>query len=116
MFSSKVKVTSADDVRIVELNGEFIGGNETDDLRDTLTQESKDGTQKLLIDLAGATYLNSTALGALISAHTSFSKRGARVAICNASDNINNIFVITKLALVFQAYGTRAEGMAALQG
>src|SRR3954468_17632350 len=105
MLSPKVKVSSQDGVRVVEMRGEFVGGNETDDLRDTLAQESNNGTERLLIDLAGATYLNSTALGALIAAHTNFTKRNAKVALCNVSKNIENIFVITKLALVFSIHG-----------
>ncbi len=111
MLSPKVKVTSNEDIRIVEMRGEFIGGDETDDLRDVLQKESQDGADRLLVDLSGATYLNSTALGVLISAHTSFSKRNAKIALCNVSKNIENIFVITKLALVFSIYSTRQEAL-----
>ena len=48
------------------------------------------------------TYLNSTALGILISAHASFAKKGGKVVICNLAKSIENIFVITKLTLVFE--------------
>jgi anti-sigma B factor antagonist len=111
MLAPKVKITTQGDVTILALQGEFVGGRETDDLRDALTEQAKAGTNKLLIDLAGATYLNSTALGVLISAHTNFSKRGAKIALCNTSKNIENIFVITKLTLVFSIYATREEGV-----
>lgn len=111
MLTPKVKVTSEGNVRVVALNGEFIGGNETDQLRDVFTEEAKSGTPRLLIDLANATYLNSTALGVLIAAHTNFSKREGKVGLSNVSKNIENIFVITKLSLVFNIYGTREEGV-----
>lgn len=111
MLTPKVKVTSEGNVKIVALNGEFIGGGETDQLREALAEEAKIGTERLLIDLAGATYLNSTSLGVLIAAHTTFSKREGKVGLCNVSKNIENIFVITKLSLVFRIYGTREEGI-----
>jgi anti-sigma B factor antagonist len=111
MPTSKVKATTEGKVRLLALQGEFVGGNETDDLRDALAAEAKEGTTHLLIDMAGATYLNSTALGVLIAAHTNFTKRGAKVALCNLSSNIKNIFVITKLTLVFSIYDTRQEGL-----
>ena len=111
MLAPKVKITTQEDVTILELQGEFVGGGETEDLRDALAQQSKDETKKLLIDLAGARYLNSTALGVLIAAHANFSKRGASVGLCNISKNIENIFVITKLTLVFNIYATREEGV-----
>lgn len=115
MLTQKVKTLTEGDVRIIALGGEFVGGGETDDLREALAHEAKDGEGgSLLVDLAGATYLNSTALGVLIAAHTSFSKRGGIIALCNVSKNIENIFVITKLTLVFTIYGTREEALAAM--
>jgi anti-sigma B factor antagonist len=111
MLAPKVKVITEDGIKIVKMNGEFIGGNETDELRDALARESEAGTPKLLVDLASATYLNSTALGVLIAAHTNFSKRDGRIGLCNVSKNIQNIFVITKLALVFTIYNTLEDGL-----
>jgi anti-sigma B factor antagonist len=111
MPTSKVKVSTEGKIRLLTAQGEFIGGNETDDLRDALAAEAKDGTTHLLIDLGSVSYLNSTALGVLIAAHTNFTKRGAKVGLCNLSDNIENIFVITKLTLVFSIYETRQEGI-----
>lgn len=111
MLTPKVKVTSEGNVRVVALNGEFIGGNETDQLRDVLTEEAKSGAPRLLIDLANTSYLNSTALGVLIAAHTNFSKREGKMGLSNVSKNIENIFVITKLSLVFSIYGSREEGV-----
>lgn len=115
MLSQKVKTHTQGSLRILDLHGEFIGGAETDDLREALAHEAKEGGDKLLVDLAGTTYLNSTALGVLIAAHTSLSKRGGVIALCNVSKNIENIFVITKLTLVFTIYGTRDEAIAAMQ-
>ncbi len=114
MLTPRVSTTIDGAVKILALRGEFIGGKETDDLRDTLAKEADAGTQNLLIDLAGVSYLNSTALGVLIAAHTNFSKRGGRIGLCNVSKNIENIFVITKLALVFNIFNSADEGVKAL--
>lgn len=114
MLTPKVHVTDEGNVRVLAARGEFVGGNETDELRDALARESEQDTRRLLIDLEGVTYLNSSALGVLISAHTNFSKRGSVLGLCNISEGIKNIFVITKLSLVFNVYGSRKEGVAAL--
>lgn len=115
MLSPKVSASTNGTMKVLTLRGEFIGGGETDDLRDALSREAEAGTKNLLIDLAGVSYLNSTALGVLIAAHTSFAKREARIGLCNVSKNIQNIFVITKLALVFNIYGSVDEGVHAMQ-
>lgn len=111
-MASKVKVSLVGEVTLVEPRGEFVGGDETEELREALTSAAGGGTTKLLVDLANVTYLNSTALGVLIAAHTNFTKRGATIGLCNVSDNIRNIFVITKLTLVFTIYDSREQGLA----
>ncbi len=108
---SKVKETTVGGIQLIEPRGEFVGGDETEELREALTAAGAQGSGKLLIDLAGVTYLNSTALGVLIAAHTNFTKRGAVIGLCNVSENIRNIFVITKLTLVFSIYESRDEAL-----
>lgn len=89
---------------IVHLKGQFIGGHETDDLRDKLRELSDINTKVAIINLEKATYLNSTALGVLISAYATFTKRDSQILLCNLAKSIQNLFVITKLSLVFPIY------------
>lgn len=86
---------------ILHLKGQFIGGPETDDLKEQLKTLSDSNQNNLIINLENVTYLNSTALGVLISSHANFSKRNGKIILCNVSKSIENIFVITKLTLVF---------------
>ncbi len=48
--------------------------------------------------------------------HTTFSKNKGHVKLCNINKNINNIFVITKLTLVFDVAETREEAIKAFGG
>lgn len=96
---------------ILHLKGQFIGGDETDELRDALNKLSKGQEKAAIIDLKQVTYINSTALGVLISAHTSFVKRDAKLILCNVAKSIKNLFVITKLTLVFTITETLEEAI-----
>jgi anti-sigma B factor antagonist len=89
---------------ILHLKGQFIGGDETDQLRTTLKEIANELKKHLIIDLEKVTYLNSTALGVLISAHANFAKRQGRIALACLGKSIENLFVITKLTLVFPIY------------
>ena len=89
---------------IVHLKGQFIGGDETEELRSKLRELSDLNTKVAIIDLEKTTYLNSTALGVLIAAYTTFTKRDAKILLCNLAKSIENLFVITKLSLVFPIY------------
>lgn len=98
---SQIKLQEQIGGTILHMKGQFVGGVETDQLRDALKSVSDSQKNKLIIDLKETTYLNSTALGVLISAHASFVKRDGKIILCNISKSIENIFVITKLTMVF---------------
>jgi anti-sigma B factor antagonist len=110
----KVKVHEKDGVTIVAPRGEYVGGKETDALRDTLLGLGEGARNKCVVDLAGTSYVNSTALGVLIAAHSHFATRGGHIALANVNANIRNIFVITKLSLVFQVYDTLDAALVAV--
>lgn len=96
---------------ILHLKGEFIGGQETEDLQNTLKQLAEQQKNSLIINLEKTRYLNSTALGVLIAAHTNFAKREGKVVLCNLSKSIENIFVITKLTMVFPIFENLEEAI-----
>lgn len=98
---SQIKLQEQIGGTILHMKGQFVGGEETDQLRDALKTVSDSQKNKLIIDLKETTYLNSTALGVLISAHASFVKKDGKIILCNISKSIENIFVITKLTMVF---------------
>lgn len=102
-------------VGLIEVKGSLIGGDETVELRQAVAGFAEREYQKLLIDLSGVTYLNSTAIGVLVSAHASYSRKGWQIKLCGINKNINNIFVITKLTLVFDVYDTREQAVASFK-
>jgi anti-sigma B factor antagonist len=97
---------------VLELKGNYVGGEETDELRDTIKKLSEEGNLKLVIDLGEVSYLNSSALGVLIAAHANYAKRGGKIKLCQLNKNIENLFVITKLSLIFDSYPNQVEAIA----
>ncbi len=108
---SQIKKEERAGISVLQLRGQFIGGDETDELRSILSEASEQQQSKLIVNLENVSYLNSTALGVLISAHTNFVKRDGKIALCNVSKSIENIFVITKLTLVFSIHATLDEAV-----
>jgi anti-sigma B factor antagonist len=99
------------EVVIIEPKGSLVGGEETDELRTVVAEFIEKGNKKLIVDLGKVTYLNSTAIGALVSAHTSYANRKGKVVLCNVNKSINNIFVVTKLSMIFQVAENRPEAL-----
>jgi anti-anti-sigma factor len=58
--------------------------------------------------------MNATTLGVIISAHSNFVRRGDKMVLASVDRRIENIFVITKLHLIFDIYPTVDQAVAAL--
>lgn len=97
---------------VLHLKGNFVGGDETDELQDTVKKLADNGNLKLVIDLGEVSYLNSSALGVLIAAHANYTKRGGKIKLCQLNKNLENLFVITKLSLIFDTYPSEMEAVA----
>jgi anti-sigma B factor antagonist len=108
----KVTNLSSGNIVVLEPKGSLIGGDETDDIKNTISRLLKEGNTKLIVDLGNVDYMNSTALGVLVSTHTSYSKVGGKIKLCNVNKNIQNIFIITKLTLVFDVYDSQKDTIA----
>jgi anti-sigma B factor antagonist len=110
----KTSTVQSGTIGVIEVKGSLVGGEETDELRSAVADFVEQGNKKLVIDLSKVTYLNSTAIGVLVSAHTTYSRNGGKVKLCGINKNINNIFVITKLTMVFEVCETRDDAVALL--
>ncbi|HET7225989.1 MAG TPA: STAS domain-containing protein [Candidatus Eisenbacteria bacterium] len=99
-------------ITVLTPRGYLTGGDETDELEQTIRQLGEGGNKHLVINLGETQHLNSTALGVLISAHTNYVRRGGQMKLCSVDKRIENIFVITKLSLVFDVYGSEEQAIA----
>ena len=99
-------------IAIVAPHGYLTGGEETDALDREIKQLAESGNRHLVVNLAEVQHVNSTALGVLISAHTNYVRRGGQMKLCSVDKRIENIFVITKLSLVFDVYANEEQAIA----
>jgi anti-sigma B factor antagonist len=81
-------------------------------LRAVLEELIRDGRTHLVVDLAETTFLDSTGLGALISARRrTYAAEGSFAIIC-ANPRMRELFAITRLDLVFRVHETFDDWMA----
>lgn len=64
------------------------------------------GNTSLVINLQKVNYINSTGIGAIISAYTSYKKQGGEVRLAGVTNNVQNLFVVTRLIDVFEVFDT----------
>jgi anti-sigma B factor antagonist len=110
-----MKQRQVGNIVVLTPKGYLTGGDETDELESTIKGLGESGNKHLLINLAETQHLNSTALGVLISANSSYLRRGGQMKLCSVDKRIENIFVITKLSMVFDVYPNEEQAIASFQ-
>jgi anti-sigma B factor antagonist len=99
------------DVYVLTPRKNLQGGEETKDLQQAVTDIVAEGTPRVVVDLGKISYLNSVGLGALVGAHTSCSNRQGWLRIARVGTRIKNLFLVTKLTLVFDSYDSVEEAI-----
>jgi len=111
----KVKTEMQDDVAVVHVSGKLMGGPESENLRNEIKGLIEQGTKRFVINLHGVPWINSTGLGALMSVYTSVQRSEGSLKLCNVSDRIQSLFMITKLLTIFDTYPTEKEAVEAFK-
>ena len=111
MAELDLKERQAGDVTILDLSGEVRIGDSSVALRDSIRTLADQGKKKVLLNLGGVKYIDSTGIGELIANYTTISRSGGQLKLLNLTDRIQNLLVITKLLTVFDSYDNEAEAL-----
>src|SRR5687767_1716193 len=106
-----VNVRKAGDVTIVDLKGKITIGSGDAALRQAIQEVMNSGANKVLINMADVTTIDSSGIGELVSAYTTATNRGARLKLINLPAKVTDILTITQLITVFDVYDSEAEGV-----
>jgi anti-sigma B factor antagonist len=83
------------------------------DLKGELVRLTDGGAQEVVVDLTGTTFIDSTALGVLLSAAQQLrAADSGRLSLVVADETIRRIFAMTGLERVFPIYESRGEALA----
>jgi anti-sigma B factor antagonist len=115
MAELDVSERQAGDVTILDLSGEVRIGDSSVALRDSIRKLADTGKTKVLLNLAGVKYIDSTGIGELIANYTTVTRQGGQLKLLKLTDRIQNLLVITKLLTVFDSFEDEAEALRSFQ-
>jgi anti-sigma B factor antagonist len=98
------------DVTVLELKGNLaLEGNKQ--FRQHVAATIDAGARKLILNLAGVPYMDSSGLGELISCYTSMQKLSGSVKLLHLNDRLHNLLVITKLSALLETFDSEAAAI-----
>lgn len=94
------KTETIDGAVVVSIGGE-IDFNAAPELRIQL-QEATKGASKMIVDLSGVPYMDSSGVAVLVEALQTQRKAGNALVLCNLQPKVVGIFEIARLDMVFK--------------
>ena len=73
------------------------------------------GNKRIVLNLAGVDFIDSSGLGAIVSSLKAIGNEGDLV-ICGISETVMTLFRLTRMNRVFQIFSTEDEALKALSG
>lgn len=99
----KLIVRTVDDIVIVDCSGRIVFGEESADLRDTVKMVIAQ-SKRVILNLAGVTYIDSGGLGTLVSLYTTARNAGGAMKLASVSRNVGDLLQLTKLHTIFEVF------------
>jgi anti-sigma B factor antagonist len=111
MAQLKIKERQAGDVTILDLDGKIVIGEECVALRNTIRRLIGEGKTKILLNLAGVGYIDSSGIGELVSGYTATAKAGGQLKLLKLTQKLQDLLAITKLLTVFDVYDNESDAV-----
>ena len=111
MAELNINERQAGDVTVLDMSGKITIGEGSVALRTAIRRLLEEGKKRILLNLAGVSYVDSSGIGELVSSYTAINKGGGQLKLLNLTQKIRDLLTITKLLTVFDTYETEAEAL-----
>jgi anti-sigma B factor antagonist len=100
-----------EDVLVLRLDGKITMGDGALILRNAIKEQIPKGTKRLVLELRGISYVDSSGIHALVETFTTTNRHGIKVAYADFSQKLTDLLTITKLLTVFEVFDTVQEAV-----
>jgi len=111
MAQLNINQRQAGDVTILDLDGEVRIGDSSTALRSAIRNLVAGDNKKLLLNLKGVRYIDSSGIGELVSSYTAINKEGGQLKLLNLTTKLKDLLGITKLLTVFDVYESESDAL-----
>jgi anti-sigma B factor antagonist len=109
--SVKLNTRQVGNVTVIDVAGRITLGEGSAALRETLRDMIAKGQNKILLNLADVTYIDSSGIGELVSAYTTVANTGGQLKLLNLNKRVKDLLQITKLYTVFEVKDDEADAI-----
>ena len=111
MAELNISERQAGDITILDMDGKVTIGEGSVALRTTIRRLLGEDKKKILLNLAGVGYVDSSGIGELVSSFTAINKEGGQLKLLKLTQKIQDLLAITKLLTVFDVFDDEGEAL-----
>jgi anti-sigma B factor antagonist len=111
MAELNIRERQAGDVVVLDMDGRITMGEGSVALRSAVRRLLEEGKKKVLLNLAGVGYIDSSGIGELVSSYTTVSKDGGQLKLLSLTKKLQDLLTITKLLTVFDVYDNESDAL-----
>jgi len=109
----KIQSTNQGDIQVLELSGE-LDYHSSPELREKLTELSGKQTPKILVNLGGVDYMDSSGIATFVEAFQKAKRYQGRLILAALTPTVRGVFEIAKLDSIFEIASSVAEALKSL--
>jgi anti-anti-sigma factor len=112
----QVDIRQDEDVIIVDLNGRMVAGVGEQILRDVMNQLVAEGWKRILLNLSGVSWIDSSGIGELVASLKMANRFGVVVKLLRIGDRVKHVLSISQILPLLDVYEDESEALEALRG
>src|ERR1700759_3499941 len=102
-------------VAVIDMDGRITLGEGTGLLRDLVREKIDAGHKKILMNMAGINYIDSTGLGELVGVYRQGKNQGGELKLLTLNKKVSDLLQITKLYTVFDIHNDEAQAVSSFR-
>ncbi len=110
-MSVKLSTRQVGNISVIDVAGRITLGEGSAALRETLREMVAKNQNKILLNLADVTYIDSSGIGELVSGYTTVTNTGGQLKLLNLNKRVKDLLQITKLYTVFEVKEDEADAI-----
>jgi anti-sigma B factor antagonist len=112
MAELNIAERQAGNVTVLDMDGKITIGEGSVALRTAVRRMLEEGKRRILLNLAGVGYIDSSGIGELVSSYTAITKEeGGQLKLLHLTQKLQDLLTITKLLTVFDVYESESEAL-----
>jgi anti-sigma B factor antagonist len=96
---------------IVDMKGRITMGEEVGAFRQTVQDLAREPNPKIILNMQGVDYIDSTGLGAIVMCSTAVRASGGVAKLLNLNKRNVELLIATKLATIFEIFTTEQDAV-----